>query len=137
MDILYGWRKPFMRLRQVLLAKIHRATVTEADVNYVGSITIDQDLMDKVGMVPGELVHVWNGTNGERLETYTIAGKRGSRIIQMNGPAALRCRVGDKIVIAAFLLTDEPEGIVPKVALVDDENRFTGYAAPTAPAETI
>lgn len=117
-----------MRLRQVLLAKIHRATVTEADVNYVGSITIDQDLMDKVGMLPGELVHVWNGTNGERLETYTIAGERGSRIIQMNGPAALRCRVGDKIVIASFLLTDEPEAIQPKVALVDDENRFTGYA---------
>lgn len=117
-----------MRLRQVLLAKIHRATVTEADVNYVGSITIDQDLMDKVGMLPGELVHVWNGTNGERLETYTIAGERGSRIIQMNGPAALRCRVGDKIVIASFLLTDEPEVVTPKVALVDDENRFTGYA---------
>ncbi len=117
-----------MRLRQVLLAKIHRATITSADVNYVGSITIDQDLMDKVGMIPGELVHVWNGTNGERLETYTIAGARGSRTIQMNGPAALRCRVGDKVVIASFMLTDEPESITPKVALVDDENYFTGYA---------
>lgn len=117
-----------MRLRQVLGAKIHRATVTEADVNYVGSVTIDRDLMDKVGMVAGELVHIWNGTNGERLETYTIAGERGSRIIQMNGPAALRCRIGDKIIIASFIYTDEPESIAPKVALVDDENRFTGYA---------
>ncbi len=117
-----------MRLRQVLLAKIHGATVTHADVDYVGSITIDRDLMDKVGMVPGELVHVWNGTNGERLETYTIAGERGSRMIQMNGPAALRCRVGDKVIVAAFLLTDEPEAVTPKVALVDAENRFTGYA---------
>ncbi len=117
-----------MRLRQVLSAKIHRATVTEADVNYVGSITIDQDLMDRVGMIPGELVHVWNGTNGERLETYTIAGARGSRVIQMNGPAALRCRIGDRVVIASFLLTDEAEPIPAKVALVDDENRFTGYA---------
>lgn len=117
-----------MRLRQVLSAKIHRATITEADVNYVGSITIDSDLMDRVGMVPGELVHVWNGTNGERLETYTIAGERGTGIVQMNGPAALRCRVGDVVVIAAFALTDEPESVRPKVALVDGDNRFIGYA---------
>lgn len=117
-----------MQLRQVLGAKLHRITVTEADVNYVGSITIDQDLMDKVGMVPGELVHIWNGTNGERLETYTIAGERGSRIVQMNGPAALRCRVGDTIIVASFILTDTPEEVLPKVALVDTDNRFTGYA---------
>lgn len=117
-----------MRLRQVLSAKIHRATITEAEVNYVGSITIDQDLLDRVDMVPGELVHVWNATNGERLETYTISGPRGSGIIQMNGPAALRCRVGDIVVVASFALTDEPESVRPRVALVDAQNRFTGYA---------
>ncbi|MBC8141829.1 MAG: aspartate 1-decarboxylase [Armatimonadetes bacterium] len=117
-----------MRLRQVLGAKLHRITVTQADVNYVGSITIDQDLMDKVDMVPGELVHVWNSTNGERLETYTIAGERGGGLVQMNGPAALRCRVGDTIIVASFVLTDTPDEVHPKVGLVDGENRFTGYA---------
>ena len=115
-----------MRLRQVLSAKIHRATVTEANVNYIGSITIDQDLLDAVDMVPGELVHVWNVTNGERLETYTISGARGTGVICMNGPAALRCEVGHKVIVAAFALADEP--VEPKVALVDDENRFTAYA---------
>src|ERR671917_1416513 len=108
-----------MRLRQVLSAKIHRATVTEANINYVGSITIDQDLMEKVDMLPGELVHVWNITNGERLLTYTIAGPRGTGIICMNGPAALRCEVGHKIIVASFVLADEP--VEARVALVDDE----------------
>ena len=115
-----------MRLRQVLSAKIHRATVTEANVHYVGSITIDAELLERVGMIAGELVHVWNVTNGERLETYTIAGAPGSGVICMNGPAALRMQVGHKIIVAAFVLTDEP--IHAKVAFVDDENRFTGYA---------
>ena len=68
-----------MRLRQMLSAKIHRATVTEADVNYVGSITIDQSLLERVDLLPGELVHVWNVTNGERFETYALAGEPGSR----------------------------------------------------------
>ena len=115
-----------MRLRQILSAKIHRATVTEADINYIGSVTVDQDLMDRVDMMPGELVHVWNVTNGERIITYLIAGERGSGTICMNGPAALRCEVGHKVIIATFALTDE--AITARVALVDDENRFTGYA---------
>ena len=67
-----------MRLRQVLSGKIHRATVTEANVDYIGSITVDEDLLERADIVPGELVHVWNVTNGERLETYTIAGPRGA-----------------------------------------------------------
>jgi aspartate 1-decarboxylase len=92
-----------MALRQVLAAKLHHVIVTEANVNYMGSITIDQDLMDRVGMVAGEFVHIWNVTNGERLTTYTISGERGSGTICMNGPAALRCAEGHK-------------------------NRFTGYA---------
>ncbi len=115
-----------MRLRQLLSSKIHRATVTEADINYVGSITIDEDLLDRAGMIPGELVHVWNVTNGERLQTYTIAGPRATGTVCMNGPAALRCEVGHKIIIAAFIFADEP--VTAQVALVDDENRFTGYA---------
>lgn len=117
-----------MRLRQILSAKIHRATITEANPDYVGSITIDADLLDAVGMAAGELVHVWNATNGERLETYTIVGPRGTGMVCMNGPAALRCRVGDIVVIATFALTDEPNSIEPKVALVDAENRFVRYA---------
>lgn len=121
-----------MRLRQVLSAKLHHVTVTAADINYIGSITIDQDLMDRVEMVPGELVHVWNVTNGERLQTYTISGERGSGTIQMNGPAALRCPVGHKLIVAAFALTDEPESVIPRVGLVDARNRFTGYAQGTA-----
>lgn len=117
-----------MRLRQILSAKIHRATVTEADVDYVGSITIDQDLLDKVDMAPGELVHVWNATNGKRLETYTISGERGSGIICMNGPAALHCAVGDIVIVATFALTDDPTSVKPRIAFVDGANRFTGYA---------
>ncbi|MBC8104658.1 MAG: aspartate 1-decarboxylase [Cytophagales bacterium] len=117
-----------MRLRQVLSAKIHRATVTEADINYVGSITIDQDLLDRVDMAPGELVHVWNATNGERLETYTISGKRGSGIICMNGPAALRCEVGHVVIVASFAFTDDAASVRPRIAFVDESNRFTGYA---------
>lgn len=117
-----------MQFRQVLAAKLHHVTVTEADVNYIGSITIDQDLMDRVGLFPGELVHIWNVTNGERLQTYTIVGERGSGVICMNGPAALRCRVDDKLIVASFALTDDPTSVEPKVGFVDAENRFTGYA---------
>ena len=111
-----------MRLRQLLKSKIHRATVTEADVNYVGSITIDQELMERADLWPGELVHVWNATNGERLETYVITGEPGSGVICMNGPAAHRIRVGDVVIVAAFALTDEP--VEPKMILVDDRNRY-------------
>ena len=111
-----------MRLRQVLKSKIHRATVTEADVNYVGSITIDQDLMERADLWPGELVHVWNATNGERLETYVITGEPGSGVICMNGPAAHKIRVGDVVIVAAFATTDEP--IQPRMILVDERNRY-------------
>ena len=76
-----------MRLRQMLSAKIHRATVTEADVNYVGSITIDQSLLERVDILPGELVHVWNVNNGERFETYALAGEPGGGMVRLNGAA--------------------------------------------------
>ena len=117
-----------MQLRQILSAKLHHVTVTDANVEYMGSITIDADLMDKVGMAPGEFVYIWNVTNGERLETYTIVGERGTGVIQMNGPAALRCRVGDRIIVAAFTLTDNPASVKARVAFVDHQNRFTEYA---------
>lgn len=93
-------------------------------MNYVGSITIDQDLMDAAGIVDGELVHVWNVNNGERLETYAIPGERGSGCICLNGAAALLCNQGDKVIVAAFCLTDEP--VQRQVILVDDNNRITG-----------
>ena len=83
-------------------SKIHRATVTECDVNYVGSITIDSDLLEAVDIIDGELVHVWNVNNGERLETYVIAGEKGSGVICLNGAAAHKAKIGDKVIICAF-----------------------------------
>ena len=111
-----------MQLRQLLKSKIHRATVTEADVNYIGSITIDSELLERVDLWPGELVHVWNATNGERLETYVIAGESGSGVICMNGPAAHRIRVGDVVIVAAFLFSDQL--VQPKQILVDERNHY-------------
>jgi aspartate 1-decarboxylase len=109
-------------MRRVLRSKIHKATVTEADVTYVGSITIDPDLMERVGLWPGEAVLVVSNTTGERLETYAIPGPRGSGVIGMNGAAALRVRQGEEIIIMGFELTDRP--VEPTVVLVDAENRF-------------
>lgn len=111
-----------MKLLSICKSKIHRASVTCCDVNYVGSITIDEDLMDACGIVEGEFVHVWNVTNGERFETYAIAGPRGSGIICVNGAAARRCTLGDKVIIVAFVLTDEP--VTRQVIIVDDNNRI-------------
>jgi aspartate 1-decarboxylase len=114
---------PFFR--QLLKSKIHRATVTEANVNYVGSITIDQILMEKVDLWPGELVHVWNCTNGERFETYALPGEPASGVICLNGAAALRVKVSDKVIVAAFALTDSP--VHARVILVDDQNKFMKF----------
>ena len=111
-----------MLLRSMLKGKIHRATVTEADVNYIGSITIDSALLERIDLWAGELVHVWNATNGERIETYVIAGEPGSGIICMNGPAAHLIHVDDIIIIAAFALTDVP--IQPKAIMVDERNHY-------------
>jgi aspartate 1-decarboxylase len=91
-------------------------------VDYVGSITVDGELLDAAEIIDGELVHVWNVNNGERLETYAIPGERGSGVVCVNGAAAHRCSVGDKVIIAAFCLTDEP--IDRKVVLVDEDNRI-------------
>jgi aspartate 1-decarboxylase len=114
--------------RQLLKSKIHRATVTEANVDYVGSVTIDQTLLDRVDIWPGELVHVWNCSNGERFETYALSGTANSGIICLNGAAALKVNVGDKVIIAAFALTEKP--IRAKVILVDENNKFTKAVEP-------
>ena len=112
-------------MRCVLRSKIHKAIVTDADPGYVGSITIDEDLIDKVGLWPGEKVLVVDNTNGQRLETYVIVGKRGSGIICMNGAAALRINIGDEIIIMGFELSDQ--AIKPKNILVDKNNAFVKY----------
>ena len=114
-----------MILRQFLRAKIHKATVTEANLDYIGSITIDSTLLAKVGMNTGELVHIWNITNGSRFETYIIEGKPGSGQMCINGAGAHLAKEGDQIIIAAFALADEP--VSAKVILVDEKNRFERY----------
>lgn len=106
-------------------SKIHRARVTACDVDYIGSITIDTDLLEAVGIIDGELVHVLNVENGNRIETYAIPGPRGSGVICLNGAAAHRFSIGDKVIIVAFCLTDEP--VDRKVILVDDDNKITGF----------
>lgn len=111
-----------MKLLNICKGKIHRATITCCDVDYVGSITVDQDLLDAVDIIDGELVHIWNVTNSERLETYAIPGERGSGVVCLNGAAAHKCSVGDKVIIAAFCLTDEP--VQRKVVILDDDNRI-------------
>lgn len=109
-------------MRWLLRSKIHQATVTEANVAYVGSITIDEDLMEAVGLWPGEKVLVTSNTSGARLETYVIAGARGSGTITMNGAAAHLIAAGEQIIIMGFELTDAP--VPPLVALVDARNRI-------------
>ncbi len=111
-----------MMLRTFLKSKIHRATVTDADVHYVGSVTIDRDLIDRVNLEVGELVHIWNVNNGERLETYVLEGKRGAGEIVINGAAARKVAKGDLVIISAFCLTDEP--IKPQAILVDQYNHY-------------
>jgi aspartate 1-decarboxylase len=103
-------------------SKIHKATVVQADVNYVGSITIDEDLIERVGLWPGERVLVVSNTSGARLETYVISGERGSGVINMNGAAAHLIKAGEEIIIIAFELTDRP--ITPRQILVDSDNRY-------------
>lgn len=109
-------------MRWVMRSKLHNATVTEANLAYVGSITIDADLIDAVGLWAGERVLVVSNTSGARLETYVIAGARGSRAICMNGAAAHLIGEGEQIIIMGFELTPTP--IIPKVALLDPENRL-------------
>ena len=110
-------------MRWILRSKIHKAIVTQAELSYVGSITIDKELMEKAGLMRGEKVLVVSNTSGARLETYTIEGPRGSGVICMNGAAAHLIKKGDEIIIMGFELSDQP--ISPKMILVDSNNKFS------------
>ncbi|QKV52132.1 aspartate 1-decarboxylase [Comamonas antarctica] len=112
--------------RMLMNSKIHRAQVTQADLNYVGSITIDQDLMDAVGIVANEKVHVVNNNNGARFETYVIAGERDSGVICVNGAAARLVQKGDIVIIIAYAYVDAKELAqhVPRVAIMGEGNRI-------------
>ena len=106
----------------MLRSKIHKANVTHADVNYIGSITIDAELIERAGLLVGEKVLVVSNTTGSRLETYVIAGERGRGVIGMNGAAAHLICVGEEIIIMGFELADGP--VTPQNILVDRQNRF-------------
>ncbi|MCP4807156.1 MAG: aspartate 1-decarboxylase [Proteobacteria bacterium] len=108
-------------------AKIHRATVTQADLHYVGSITIDEDLLDAAGILVGEQVDILDITNGSRISTYTIPGARGSGIIGINGAAAHHVQPGDLVILVAYTWadTEAAKNIEPVVVLVDDDNHIT------------
>ncbi len=108
---------------EVLKSKIHRVTVTNANLNYVGSITIDENLMDAANLIENEKVQVLNVNNGERIETYVIKGERGSSEICLNGPAARRFQVGDVVVIVSFAMMDFNDAKIFKPALVFPDTR--------------
>lgn len=111
-----------MKLRILCKSKIHHATVTGADLHYIGSIGIDAGLMRRCDMVAGEQVAVWNINNGQRIETYAIELPDGSGQVVVNGAAARHFHAGDRVIIAAFCLTDEP--ITPRMIAVDEHNGF-------------
>lgn len=115
-------------MRQFLRAKIHRATVTEADLEYMGSVTIDSDLMERVDIAPYEKVLIVDNTNGSRLETYAIPGPAGSGVLCINGAAAHLVQPGDQVILMAFAYGDEAGE--PKQILVDEKNRYVRDIAP-------
>ncbi|MFE7231541.1 aspartate 1-decarboxylase [Streptomyces sp. NPDC057596] len=118
-------------LRTLFKSKIHRATVTQADLHYVGSVTIDADLLDAADLLPGELVHIVDVTNGARLETYVIEGERGSGVVGINGAAAHLVHPGDLVIIISYAqVTDaEARAFQPRVVHVDADNRMVALGA--------
>jgi len=124
--------------RTMLKSKIHRATVTHADLHYVGSVTVDEDLLDAADLLPGEQVAIVDVTNGARLETYVIPGERGSGVLGVNGAAAHLVHPGDLVILISYGLLDETEAksYLPKVVHVDEANRMvsldTDMAAPAS-----
>jgi len=111
---------------EVLKSKIHRCTITEADLHYVGSIAIDENLMDAAHLIENEKVHIYNITNGERLETYVIRGERGSGIISLNGAAARKAAVGDLIIIVSYASMDlqDAKNHKPAIIFPDANNKI-------------
>ena len=124
-------------LRTMMTSKIHRATVTQADLHYVGSVTVDEELLDAADLLPGELVHIVDVTNGARLETYTIAGERGSGVLGINGAAAHLVHPGDIVILIAYgqMDTAEARSYRPRVVFVDADNRIA--ATGSDPAEAL
>ncbi|MEU5576139.1 aspartate 1-decarboxylase [Streptomyces huasconensis] len=124
-------------MRTMFKSKIHRATVTQADLHYVGSVTIDADLLDAADLLPGELVHIVDVTNGARLETYTIEGRRGSGVIGINGAAAHLVHPGDKVIIISYAQVEDAEAraLRPRVVHVDEANRVVALG--DDPAEAV
>ncbi|MCM3586530.1 aspartate 1-decarboxylase [Mesobacillus maritimus] len=124
--------------RTMMNAKIHRAHVTEANLNYVGSITIDTDILDAVGLVANEKVQIVNNNNGARFETYIIPGERGSGVICLNGAAARLVQKGDIVIIISYVLVAEERVPFhhPKVAIMDENNRIVEMLA-TEPERTV
>ncbi|MBA4494492.1 aspartate 1-decarboxylase [Paenactinomyces guangxiensis] len=112
--------------RTMMKAKIHRATVTEANLQYVGSVTIDQDILDSVDILPNEKVQIVNNNNGARLETYVIPGARGSGTICLNGAAARLVQPGDQVIIMSYAMMDESAARThrPKIAIMNDKNQI-------------
>lgn len=122
--------------RTMLKSKIHRATVTQADVDYVGSVTVDEDLMDAADLLPGEQVAIVDVTNGARLETYVIAGQRGSGVVGINGAAARLVHPGDLVILISYGQMDQAEArrYPPRVVFVDADNRVVGTGPDLAEA---
>lgn len=112
--------------RFMMKGKIHRATVTEANLNYVGSITIDEEILEQVDILPNEKVQVVNNNNGARLETYVIPGERGSGVICLNGAAARKVQPGDQVIIMSYVMLeeDQAQSHQPKIAIMDEKNRI-------------
>ncbi|MGJ7920008.1 aspartate 1-decarboxylase [Neobacillus sp. LXY-4] len=117
--------------RTMMNAKIHRARVTEANLNYVGSITIDEEILDAVGMVPNEKVQIVNNNNGARFETYIIPGKRGSGVVCLNGAAARLVHEGDVVIIISYALVSEEKihSHKPRVAIMNEYNQIVDMIA--------
>jgi len=113
---------------EVVKSKIHRVKVTEANLDYMGSITIDEDLIDAANLIPNEKVQVVNINNGERLETYVIKGKRASGVICLNGPAARKALVGDVVIIIGYglMTVEEAKKFTPSLVFPDSNNRLNG-----------
>ena len=122
--------------RTMLKSKIHRATVTQADLHYVGSVTIDEDLMDAADLLAGEQVAIVDVDNGARLETYVIAGPRGTGVIGINGAAARLVHTGDLVILISYMQVSDVEArrLKPKVVFVDADNRISGTSGDPADA---
>ncbi|MCY8909338.1 aspartate 1-decarboxylase [Bacillus atrophaeus] len=124
--------------RTMMSGKLHRTTVTEANLNYVGSITIDEDLIDAVGMLANEKVQIVNNNNGARLETYIIPGERGSGVICLNGAAARLVQPGDTVIIISYKMMSEQDAAShqPKVAVLNEKNEIEQMLG-SEPARTV